>query len=312
MVSDKVRERVLAVVERLGYVPDAAASALASKRTDLIGLLVPSLTNNVFAEVLRGIYDASEDTPFNVQIVNFRYSPLKEEQLIRTLLRQKPAGLMVTGFDQTAEARAMLEGADCRIVQIMDSGDDPVDLSIGFSHYASAVDATRHLLACGYRRPAFLGARMDPRSQRRLAGFTDALKETGMFDPTRIVTTPQSSSIGLGTQLFADLIARRPDTDAIFCNNDDLAAGVLLEAQRRYFDVPGKLGVCGFNDLEFSRHLNPGLTTIATPRYDVGRRGFEMLRTAIDTPDEAQGGKVDLPAQLVERGSTRRLDSPSA
>ena len=311
MVSEKVRERVLAAIDRLGYVPDAAASALASKRTDMIGFLVPSLTNNVFADVLRGVYDACDNTPYNVQIANFRYSPLDEERMIRTFLRQKPAGLIVTGFDQTAEAKALLEAADCRIVQIMDSQDDPVDLVIGFSHYTSAADAARHLIEQGYRRPGFIGARMDPRAQRRLTGFTDVMKEAGLFDPRRVVTTPAASSIGMGTQLFADLIAKKPDTDAIFCNNDDLAAGVLLEAQRRNLDVPGQLGICGFNDLEFSAHFNPGLTSVATPRYETGHRAFEILQQAIESPDDQLDGKINLPVRLVERGSTQRENSSS-
>ena len=222
MVSAKVREKVQAAIDKLGYVPDQAASALASARTNVVGLLVPSLTNSVFSDVLRGVYDVIEGSGLSVQIGNYRYSPSKEENLVRTFLRQRPAGLIVAGIDQTEAARALLKTAPCPVVQIMDVTEAPIDLLIGFSHYDGAVEATRHLTQEGYRKPGFLGARMDPRSQARLAGFTDEAQARGVFDPQRIVTTTHPSSVGMGGQLLTDLLAQAPDTDAVFCNNDDL------------------------------------------------------------------------------------------
>ncbi len=305
LVSEEARLRVAAAIERLGYVPDAAASALASKRTDVVGLLVPSLTNSVFSEVLRGIYDAVEGTPYSVQIGNFRYSPSGEERLIRTFLRQKPAGMIVAGLDQTDSSRAMLEQAECRVVQIMDQGPKPVDLAIGFSHRDGAVAAVEHLLEQGYERIGFMGARMDPRSQRRLAGFTEALKARGLFEARRVVTTPAASTVGLGGQLLGDLLARAPEVDAVFCNNDDLAAGALLEAARRGIEVPRQLGICGFNDLEMSRFLNPALSSVATPRYRIGRGALELLMRVIDAPEEKPEA-VDLGTEVKARASTAR------
>ena len=127
------RERVDSAVKELGYVPNLAARALASHRTEVIGVVIPSLTNNVFADVLRGIYDSSEQSRYSIQLANTRYSILQEEKLLRLFLAQKPAGLIVTGIDQTPESRAILEAVDCPIVQIMEIGDNPVDMMIGTS-----------------------------------------------------------------------------------------------------------------------------------------------------------------------------------
>ena len=130
--------------------------------------LIPSLTNNVFSDVLRGIYDASDGSRYSIQLANTRYSILQEEKLLRLFLAQKPAGLIVTGIDQTAESRAIMEAMNCPIAQIMEIGDSPVDMMVGFSHYDAGFAAISHLLEQGYRRIGFLGARMDPRVQRRL------------------------------------------------------------------------------------------------------------------------------------------------
>jgi LacI family gluconate utilization system Gnt-I transcriptional repressor len=308
-VSDEARTRILGAVDRLGYVPDAAASALASKRTNVVALLVPSLTNAVFADLLRGVSDAVEDTAFAVQIANFRYSPSKEEALIRTFLHQRPAGLIITGVDQTEVAHAMLQGATCPVVQTMDLSDGAVDRIIGFSQREAGAMVARHLIAGGYRRIGVLVARMDPRAQARIAGFRAALADAGHDDGQRIMTTPRPSSVGMGGQLLADLLAAAPDTDAVFCGNDDLAAGALFEAQRRGIRVPENLGICGFNDLEMSSHMVPPLTSVATPRYEVGRGAVDLIRAALDPASVDVPRRIELEVSLSVRGTTRSAET---
>src|SRR5579872_4475100 len=150
-VSVGKRVRVESAAKELGYVPNLAARALASQRTEVIGVLIPSLTNNVFSDVLRGIYDALDGSRYSTQLANTRYSVLQEEKLLRLFLAQKPAGLIVTGIDQTPESRALMTSVDCPIVQIMEIGPEPVDMMIGFSHSNACHTAISHLLAQGYR-----------------------------------------------------------------------------------------------------------------------------------------------------------------
>jgi LacI family gluconate utilization system Gnt-I transcriptional repressor len=310
-VSEETRERILQAIDELGYVPDMAASALASKRSNVVGLVIPSLTNSVFTDVLKGVYDAIEKTRLTVQIGNSRYSPSKEETLIRTFLQQKPAGLILAGTDQTAAGRKMLGAANCPVVQIMDVTDDPVDRLVGFSHFDGAKVAVRHLYDMGYRRPGMLTARMDPRSRVRLAGFTEETQLLGVFDPARVVSTPLHSSVGIGAQLLSDLLAHAPETDSLFCNNDDLAIGALFEAARRNIRVPEDFGICGFNDLDISAEVNPSLTTIATPRYDVGLQSVQMINAALEPDGDDDPTSVILETRLIPRQSTRRLVSAS-
>src|SRR6266702_705869 len=240
------RERVDSAVKELGYGPNLAARALASHRTEVIGVVIPSLTNNVFSDVLRGIYDALDASRYSIQLANTRYSILQEERLLRLFLAQKPAGLIVTGINQTADSRAIMESVDCPIIQIMEIGPAPVDMMIGFSHFDAAKAAISHLLDQGCRRIGFVGARMDPRVQRRLDGYRAAMNDAALYDPQLIVTTAVPTSVTLGSALFADLLAKAPEIDAVFCVNDDLALGTLFECMRRHISVPRQIAIVGF------------------------------------------------------------------
>ncbi|WP_111558112.1 HTH-type transcriptional regulator GntR [Paracoccus sediminilitoris] len=306
-VSPDARARITLAIAQLGYVPNPAARALASGRTDVVGVIIPSVSNNVFADVMRGIYDGLQDSQLGVQLGTTRYAPSTEEQLVRVFLSQQPAGLIVAGHDQSPGARALLERADCPVVQIMEVGPQPIDLVVGLSHYQAARDGAQHLLDSGYRAPAFLGAQMDPRSQRRLAGFRDCLIAAGLGGDDPVVTTPEPSSVSLGCRLFADLIATRPQTDAVLCNNDDLALGVLFEAQRRNIRIPDRLGICGFNDHEMMSAAEPPLTSVATDRYEMGRAAILQIRDRLAGRGQPRGHAIDLGYRLVPRRSTARV-----
>lgn len=299
------RERVESAARELGYVPNLAARALASQRTEVIAVLIPSLTNNVFSDVLRGIYDALDGSRYSIQLANTRYSILQEERLLRLFLVQKPAGLIVTGINQTPDSRAILESVDCPIVQIMEIGPSPVDMMIGFSHFDASKAAISHLLGQGYRRIGFLGARMDPRVQRRLEGYRAAMKEAGLFNERLIVTTAVPTSMTLGGTLFADLLAKAPDIEAVFCVNDDLALGALFECKRRHMSVPQQMAIIGFNDLEFMASSVPTLSSVRTNRYEMGKNAATMVIETLEGR-RPELPIVDLGFGIVQRESSTR------
>ncbi len=305
VVTAATRARVEAAVAALGYLPDPAASALASRQSDLIGVLVPSLTNAVFADTLTGIHDVFDPTRFQVQIANTRYQPGLEARLIRQFLTQRPAGLIVAGIDQNEAARELLAGARCPVVQVIETGGDPIDMVVGFDHAAAAEAATRHLIERGYRRVGFLGARSDPRSRRRLGGYQRALEAAGRGDPALVVESTRPASVSGGGALLAELIGRGADADAVLCNNDIIALGALFECQRRGIAVPERMGIAGINDIEAMAVAVPPLTSVATPRYDAGALAARMLLARIEgeTVPEAV---VDLGFSLVPRQSTAK------
>lgn len=304
-VSEDLRRQIQAAVDELGYVPDPNARALASARAEVFGVLVPSLTNNVFAEVVRGIYDSLSAGPFRIQLGNTHYSGLEEERLLQVFGPQRPAALIVAGIDQTAASRHLLEKAGCPVVQVMEIGSDPVDMMVGFSHFEGGKAAAEHLIEAGYRRIGFLGARMDPRSQRRLAGYRAAMEAAGLFDPRLVTTTPVPSSVTLGRELFRDALAKAPTLDGVFCNNDDIALGALFECHRASIAVPKTIGIVGFNDLDMMEVAFPSITSVRTHRYEIGRRAVAMALAAIAGERPAER-VVDLGFELRRRESTAR------
>jgi LacI family gluconate utilization system Gnt-I transcriptional repressor len=310
LVAEEARQRVLATVKQLNYMPDPAASALASTRTNVIGVLIPSVTNNVFSAVLSGIYDGVEGSRFHLQLANTRYRVGEEEKLLRIFRSQKPAGLIVSGIDQSATSREILDEMNCPIVQIMETGPYPIDMMVGFSHRDGARAGTRHLVAAGYRRIAFMGARMDPRTQRRFEGYRAALEEAGLYDERLVSTTLTASSVMLGGEMLSDLWAAAPDADAVFCNNDDIALGALFECQRRKVRVPADFGIVGFNDLEMMAAASPALTSVRTHRYEMGSRAIGMLIDAIAGRRPEQP-VIDLGFEVMARESTRREVVPA-
>ncbi|WP_033069187.1 LacI family DNA-binding transcriptional regulator [Thalassospira australica] len=304
-VSDHLRRKINNAVRKLNYVPHSHASALASTRSNIIGVIVPSLTNNVFADTLRAIYDELYQGAFQVQLGNSRYVAADEERLVRTFLSQGPSAMIVAGTDQTDATRELLLNAQCPVVQIMEVGDDPIDMMVGFSHFEGGKAAGMHLLKKGYKRIGFLGARMDPRSHRRLEGFVEAMRLGGRYEPDLVMTTTASSSVSLGSELIGQLRKRDPDLDAIFCNNDDLALGALFGCQKAGISVPDELGIVGFNDLEMMAASHPSLTSIRTDRYAIGKRAVEMIKAELEgNPPEEK--VVDLGFELQERESTLR------
>lgn len=304
-VSPGLRERVERAVREIGYIPDSAARALASARTNVIGVVIPSVTNSVFIDVLRGIYDAIEGSIFQIQLGNSNYSTLQEEALFRLFTGQRPAALLVTGLGQSRESRKLLGELGCPIVQIMEMGPDPVDMLVGFSHSAACETATRHLIDRSYHRVGFLAAQMDRRTRMRLEGYSRAMREAGLFDERLIVTTQKPSNITLGGELCAELLARVPEADAVQTNNDDIAIGAFFECQRRRIRIPEEFGISGFNDLELMSVAHPTITSVRTFRYEMGRVATEMLMQAIggNRPKERI---VDLGYELMLRQSSNR------
>lgn len=309
-VSEPLRRRVQKAVEKLGYVTNLAASQLAAARTNVIGVIIPSITNSVFSEVLRGIYDAVEATPYQIQLGTTEYSQLREENLVRVFAGQSPAALLVTGTEHTAEAVRLLKGCQCPIVEIMELTAEPIDMQVGFSHEDAAADGTEHLLARGYRRVAFLAAQMDRRSQQRLAGYMRVMQARGLYDPALIVTTTKPSSVSVGSSLCSELFARPVGADAIQANNDDIALGAMFECLRRRVRIPQDFGILGFNDVDTMSASCPSISSILTHRYELGATAMHMLLAAIDHKRPADA-TVDMPYRLIQRESTGRRADPS-
>jgi LacI family gluconate utilization system Gnt-I transcriptional repressor len=277
MVTPKLRKRIDKAIHDLAYVPNRAASLLASSRTKLIGVVVSSLTNGVFADFLRALHDILLPEGFQVMVLDSRYVPEEEESAIATLLGQHPEAMIVSSIDQTPRARKLLKKSGIPVVQTMELAKTPIDINIGLSHEEAGYAATRFLIDLGHRRIGIIGAPRDARLYNRIAGYERAMKEAGLDTTGLAGRSFNPSSVVLGGELLRALIERRPDLEAVFCCNDDLALGALFECHRLGIPVSERISLVGFNDLEYAACAFPSLTSVATPRYEMGRKTAEIV-----------------------------------
>jgi LacI family gluconate utilization system Gnt-I transcriptional repressor len=302
LVSQELRQQIESAIAELGYMPNRAARALARARSDSVTVLIPSLSNTVFTQLLEGVRDVLHTAGYRTLIGDTRYSPDEEESLLRAYLEHSPDGILITGFDQTPATRELLQRSRVPVVHMMELAEGDA-YSVGLKQFDAGWTITRHLLDRGYRNIGFLGAQLDPRVMERFAGYRAALSDAGVAYAVGEVLEATPSSIGLGASLLDRLLRQAPHIDAVFCCNDDLALGVLFECQRRGIRVPEQIAVAGFNDLTAAAWVHPALTTIATPRYEIGQTAASMLLQLMkgETPAPA---KKDLGFSLVVRNST--------
>ena len=305
-VDPALVERVLAASAKLGYVPDPAARALASQRSNHVAVLIPKLSNNLFVDLLDAAQQTLRAGGFQALVGVTHYDEGQEEQLLREQLLHRPAGLLITGLNHNAATRALIARSQVPCVHLMDlpdAGQTEPTYCVGFRQNEAGAALTRHLLATGRRRIAFAGAQLDPRVMQRLYGRRSALQEAGCYEPTLEWLNPASSSLALGGVMFEQIMGQTPAVDAIFFCNDDLAQGALLAALRLKIAVPSRIAIAGFNDLTGSDQMLPPLTSVRTPRAQIGEAGANMLLALMRGETQAQSC-VDLGFELVQRGST--------
>jgi len=295
--------RVQAAAGQLGYVPDPAARALASSRSSNVAVLIPLLSNALFVDLLEAVHATLLPAGYQTLIGVTHYDPAEEEQLLRSYMAHRPAGLLVTGFDRSEAARQLIQQSGLPCVHLMETTTAPGVHSVGFSQADAGREITEHLLARGRRRIAFVGAQLDPRVMQRAEGYRRAMRAAGLYEPRLELLNPARSSIALGGQMFEQALHQHPELDAIFFCNDDLAQGGLLTALRLKVPVPDQVAVAGFNDLAGSAEMLPSLTTVHTPRSEIGAAAAAMLLQLM-RGDSVPSRAVDVGYSLVVREST--------
>jgi len=305
MVSEALRQRVEVAVAELQYIPNSLASALASTRTNIVGVLVPSLTNGVFDDYVLAIEEVLQPAGFQLLVLNVHYSEIEEERAIQTLLGYHPEAMIVTGVDQTERSRQLLRNAGVPVVQTMDVTDEPIDLNIGLDHGEAGAAAVHYLHELGHTKIAHLTARGDPRARRRHAGYLRQMRSLGLPTTGLVQSLPRISNTEMGRELFSKVLADVPDVTAVFTCNDDLALGTLFECQARGLRVPEDIAIVGFNDLDFCAAAVPPLTSVSTGRQQMGKWAAEAILEIIrGSGARPEPRRVDLGFTIMQRGST--------
>ncbi len=307
-VSAATREKVLQAAKSLGYVPNKIAGALATSRVNLVGVIVPSLSNMVFPRVLSGITEGLEGTGLQPVIGVTEYQPEREEEVIFEMLSWRPSGIIVAGLEHSEATIKMLSAAGIPVVEIMDTDGQPIDSLVGISHRRAGRMMAQAILREGYRNIAFLGTKMplDHRARKRFEGFTEALAKEGVEIIDKAFYS-HGSSMEKGREMTADVIARNPDLDFIYYSNDVIGAGGLMYCQDNGIDVPGQIGLSGFNGLDLLKGFSLRLATMDAGRGEVGREAARIIAERV-AGGPAEGQRIEIEPQLELGGTLSRRE----
>lgn len=299
-ISDVLRQKVLNAANRLSYTPNRVAGALKSQRSNLVAVVLPSMSNEVFSPVLDGIEAVLSEHRLHAVLGLSEYKPDRELQVVRELLSWSPMGIILTGLHHDATIAGMIAQLDIPVVQIMDVEGSPLGSAVGISHNKAAQAAADHLFDKGYRRIGYIGAwRERPgRSRARRLAFEARLEELGAPLVAAKIVEDRSSAL-VGSKATAALCTEHPDIDCIFYDNDDLALGGLFHAMSAGLTVPDDLGLLGFNGIDIGKATPTPLSSIETPRYEMGTRAAELL-----LDPQSKGTIVDLDFTVFEGGTT--------
>ncbi|MEM6371557.1 MAG: LacI family DNA-binding transcriptional regulator [Pseudomonadota bacterium] len=288
-VSEATRAKVLEAAKTLGYVPNQIAGSLASQQVNLVAVIIPSLGNMVFPEVLTGINQVLEETPLQPVFGVTDYMRDKEERVLYEMLSWRPSGIIIAGLEHSDATRAMLENATIPVVEIMDTDGNPVDNMVGISHRAAGRDMARAILKQGYHRIGFMGTLMprDHRARKRFEGLTEVLAKAGIEIEARDFYEG-GSALAKGREMTKAMLDANPDLDFLYYSNDMIGAGGLLYLIEQGIDVPGRIGLAGFNGVELLDGLPRRLATMDACRLDIGRAAANIILERLGGKTESQ------------------------
>ncbi len=277
-VSAATRQRVQEAAKRLGYVPNKIAGSLASSRVNLVAVIIPSLKNMVFPEVLAGISAALEGTELQPVVGVTDYLLEKEESVLFEMLSWRPSGVIIAGLEHSEAAQAMLAQAGIPVVEIMDVDGEPIDACVGISHRRAGRMMAEQIIDAGYRRVGFLGTKMprDHRARKRFEGFTRTLAKAGIEIADQDFYSG-GSALAKGREMTQSMLERTPDLDFLYYSNDMIGAGGLLYLMEKGYDIPGQIGLAGFNGVELLDGLPRQLATMDACRKEIGETAARMI-----------------------------------
>lgn len=292
-------EKVMTAVRATGYIPNALAGGLASRRSKLIAVVVPQINNNMFVDTIQALSDELAMRGYHMLLCVAGYTAQTEADLVATLLSRRPDGIVLTGIHHSAELKKVILNAAIPVVEIWDLTPTPLDMLVGFSHEKVGMATGEYLWRKGYRRPGLLWA-VDRRATQRQQGLCEALSHHGVASiPAVTVSLP--ASLALGRSGLRQLL-EQGEFDVIVCSSDTLAQGAIMEAESRGLRVPQDLAFIGFGDLDFAASNRPSLTTVSVDRHAIGQRAATLLADRVEGLN-VDDTLVDIGFHLIERES---------
>ncbi|MGD6943126.1 catabolite control protein A [Cytobacillus gottheilii] len=304
-VKPTTRKKVLEVIDRLGYRPNAVARGLASKKTTTVGVIIPDISSTFFAELARGIEDIATMYKYNIILSNSDQNEDKELHLLNTMLGKQVDGIVFMGGNITAEHVNEFKKSPVPIVlagSIEESGSIP---SVNIDYEQAAFDATTALIEKGHKDTALVvGPLREPiNAEKKLEGYKRALAEAGISYREELVVEGDDT-YDSGIEAFEKLIEADPKPTAIYAGSDEMALGVVHGAQDKGFSVPNDFEVISSDNTRLTLMVRPQLTSVVQPLYDIGAVAMRLL-TKLMNKESVSDQIVVLPHRIEQRDSTK-------
>jgi DNA-binding LacI/PurR family transcriptional regulator len=301
-VSPQVREKIEAAISELGYVPNLAASNLASSTSRLVTMVVPSMSTPGCAEFSEALYQVLKPKGYNVILAEDHYTAADESKLIEMMLSYNPAAMVMYDFDCSEESNNLLLKSTIPVVQVGATLATPIGINIG-TNYGLAIKQLINALALkGYRNIALLCAAHEHHIvQQILSGWHLSILSLNQ-SPHRVVSSSLPPTVQTGQRLLPDILLNWPELDLLICTSDELASGAIAACHKKGISVPAQLAIAGLGDGDIAQICSPSLTTVAIPYRPMGTQTGKHILAALQGDDVEES--VMLPSTLMLRGST--------
>lgn len=302
-VKQATKDKVLAVIDRLDYRPNAVARGLASKKTTTVGVIIPDVTDMFFSELARGVDDVASMYHYNIILANSDDSGTKELQVLENLLAKQVDGIIYMGNGLRDKLREQFSHTNVPIVLAGGVDEKNQTPTVNIDYTAATKDAVAKLISNGHKKIAFISGSLEQaiNKEYRLKGYKEALAEADIaFDETLIFATNYTYNAGfeLANELYGT------SATAAFVGADELAAGVLNGLTDRGVSVPNDFEIITAINTKLTQITRPQLTTISIPMYDMGAVAMRML-TKLMGKENIENGRLSLPYEIISRQTTR-------
>jgi LacI family transcriptional regulator len=302
-VRPEIILRVQAVAEKLGYLPNSAARALRSRRTRMVGAIIPTLNHAIYAKEVESLNNRLRHSGYSLVITTSDYRLDSELEQARILLERGIEALVLVGDEHDPKLYRLVADQEVPYINTYVYKPEQRHACVGFDNRLAGRKLANHLIDFGHRTIGMIGgiSYHNDRARERILGVREALLENGLELPGRLLTE-KPYDIASGREALRYMLAASQPPTAIVCGSDVLAFGALAECQAIGLRVPDQLSIVGFDNLEFAAHLTPPLTTIEVPAEKMGERAADFLIRQL--AGDRQLEFIELEANLILRGTT--------
>lgn len=279
-VQEETRNRIHKTIEEIGYVPNLTARSLVSKRSNMIGVVVPILTSSLFADFAQGAETVLKQANLQMLLGVSQRSKDQEAEAVRTFIARQADAIIVTGFTHSKSCQKLLEAFGGPVVETWNLRPEALDIAVGYSNFDASATMTRYLIEKGYRNIATVGGAFANNDQAtdRQAGFLQTMQEAGRsVPPEKILAVPNPTTIESGGPLILSLLDRPNPPDAVFFQAELPAQGAMMACLTRGIRIPEDVAIAGFGDLSISGLMPVPMTTIKVRAQEIGQRAAELV-----------------------------------